>query len=300
MELAKLKNLTRPYAWRLGRKLYMWGRGDVPNMPESNGEYWMLRKIIRTRASERPLVLFDIGCNKGEWTDHALRLCLEFAAMVRVHTFEPETVAYRSICSRFAEQPVVTSNNLALSDHGGTMDFYVVGAMAGTNTLAYTPLATRVQVPVTTFDRYCTDRGIDHVDYVKSDAEGFDSQIIAGAREMLRAGRVGIWQFEYNSRWIEARRFIRDVFDAVKGTSYVVGKLVGAQVEIYQDWHSELDRFFEGNYLLIEQSRVDQEFRHGRFNASNVYVCPGSTASAYAAFPATTACRADDDRIDGS
>lgn len=271
MGLAKLKSLTRPYAWRLGRKLYMWGRGDVPNAPESNGEYWMLRNVIRTSGG-RPLVLFDIGCNKGEWTDRALRLCRDYAVTARVHAFEPEAVAYRSICSRFAEQSAVTPCNMALSDHAGTMDFYVIGAMAGTNSLAYTPQATRVQVPVTTFDRYCADRGIDHVDYVKSDAEGFDSHIIAGALDMLREGRVGIWQFEYNSRWIEPRRFIRDVFDTVKDMPYVVGKLIGARVEIYDGWHSELDRFFEGNYLLIEQSQIDPEFRRGRFNVSNVYV----------------------------
>ena len=75
MKLPKLKKLARPYAWRLGRKLYMWGRGDMPNAPESNGEYWMLRNIIRAGGG-RPLMLFDIGCNQGEWINYTALLRL--------------------------------------------------------------------------------------------------------------------------------------------------------------------------------------------------------------------------------
>ena len=64
MKLAKLKNLARSYAWWLGRKLYMWGCADVPNAPESNAEYWMLRDFIRG-GGKQPFVLFDIGCDRG-------------------------------------------------------------------------------------------------------------------------------------------------------------------------------------------------------------------------------------------
>jgi FkbM family methyltransferase len=248
----------------------MWGRGDVRNAPESNGEYWMLRHAIQG-SPVRPLVLFDIGCLRGDWTAEALRLGREHDVALRVHAFEPEGSAYRHIVGRFAETPDVSVRNMALSDRVTTADFFVVGDMNGTNTLAFTPGATRVQVPVTTVDRYCAEHGIDRVDYVKSDAEGFDSQIIAGALGMLREGRVGVWQFEYNYRWIDPRRFLRDVFEMVAETPYSVGKLVGEQVEIFDAWHFELEKFFEGNYVLAKTAELAPGYRRGRFSGSNVY-----------------------------
>ena len=69
--------LGRDRAWRLGRALYMRARGEkATNNIDSNGEAKLIAAILR-EPRQRPAVLFDVGANRGEWTDAALGLAGE-------------------------------------------------------------------------------------------------------------------------------------------------------------------------------------------------------------------------------
>jgi len=50
--------------------MYTYARGDGPNDPRTNGEYWLLEHVVK--ASPGPQVLLDVGANKGDWTAQAL------------------------------------------------------------------------------------------------------------------------------------------------------------------------------------------------------------------------------------
>jgi hypothetical protein len=105
------------------------------------------------------------------------------------------------------------------------------------------------------------------------DTEGHDWHVLAGAVDLLRSRRIGLAQFEYNHRWVYARRFLKDVFDLVEGMPYQVGRLTGAGVELTPRWHPELDRFFQSNFVLVENSMVAHlEHVTGSFDAANTYV----------------------------
>ena len=45
---------------------------------------------------------------------------------------------------------------------------------------------------VTTIDDYCTTRGIDRIDILKSDTQGFDLDVIKGARRMIERRAIGL------------------------------------------------------------------------------------------------------------
>ncbi|HEX6912929.1 MAG TPA: hypothetical protein VF142_21145 [Longimicrobium sp.] len=77
-------------------------------------------------------------------------------------------------------------------------------------------------------------------------------------------------QFEYNHRWVYARHFLKDVFDLMRGMPYAVGKLTPAGVELYDDWHFELERFFENNFLVLHRTLVDRvPTVHGTFSMTD-------------------------------
>jgi len=71
MRIGGSSQIVRSLAWRLGRRLYTWGRGDVPNEPSTNGEYWLLEVAARAHGPQEA-VLLDVGCNMGDWTAFAL------------------------------------------------------------------------------------------------------------------------------------------------------------------------------------------------------------------------------------
>ena len=261
----------RSTAWRLGRCLYFWARRDVPSDPATNGEYWLLEKLIS--QSEDNATLLDIGANRGDWTQKACDLLERRGRNGQIHAFEPTRSTFTFLADRFQGKVCVCLHKTGLSDRNGVADFFVVGEFAGTNSLQRSEGVAIEQVQTQTLDEFVATVELEEVLFAKSDTEGHDMSVLRGAERSLREGRVAAWQFEYNHRWIANHSCLRDVFDFVEGKPYVVGKLYGGGIEIHESWHSELDRFFEANYVLIRKDiGLNGELTRVRFNSSNVAV----------------------------
>ena len=235
--------------------MYTYARGDVRNDPHTNGEHWLLERV--RRSAPAPQVLLDVGANKGDWTAHALGLT-NAAKEVHVHAFEPSQATRSMLTDRFVKSAAVTVQPYALSDTPGEAKFYSKEDGAGTNSLS--PLSgTNVEVTkLITIDGFLRQSGIEAVAMVKIDTEGFDLLVLKGAEQSLQEGRISVVQFEYNWRWLINHASLRDVFDLISNKPYRFGKLLGNAVEFYDQWHFELDRYFEGNYVLIKK---DIDFR---------------------------------------
>ena len=122
-------------------------------------------------------------------------------------------------------------------------------------------------------DDYLAQRQISHVVLVKSDTEGHDFNVLQGAADFFRRACVDVWQFEYNHRWLAGRAQLKDVFDFVADKPYRLGKLYGNGIETYEQWHPELERFFEANYVLVRRgSEFEKLCSPVRFNHKNVLV----------------------------
>jgi len=130
------------------------------------------------------------------------------------------------------------------------------------------------KVQTITFDNYVNSEKITHIDFVKSDTEGNDFNILLGAEEAMKKGIIDIWQFEYNVKWIYARHFLKDVFCFIEDKDYVLAKISKNGVEIFDEWHPELERFFEANYLLIKKNNkfIQNLSKHVMFDHYNVLV----------------------------
>jgi FkbM family methyltransferase len=259
---------VRNLLWRGGRKIYAYARGESANDPHTNGEYLLLRHILE--SGEGADILLDIGANRGDWTAKALQIA-QATRRIHVHAFEPSTATRASLSTRFTGDPAVTVHALALSSVAGEAAFFSVGAGAGTNSLSPIAGAEVESVVVTTIDVFVRQSGIVGISIAKIDAEGFDLLVLRGARESLRLGLIEVIQFEYNWRWLLNNACLRDVFVLVADTPYRIGKLVGDTVALFSHWHPELDRFFEGNYVLLRSDRLKAlRCIETTFDASNV------------------------------
>ena len=258
----------RTFAWRLGRKLYCWARGDLTNDPETNGEYWLLGEVVK--ASSAPLVLFDVGSNKGEWTLRALSSAQRTGKQAAIGAFEP-CAATRSILeARVAGNANVEVYAAALSSADGEAEFFSSGAGAGTNSLNAVSGTVAERVQLVAFDSFARAHGIQHVSMLKIDTEGYDFDVLQGARQMLIDGAIDVLQFEYNWRWLLNKASLLDVFTLIQDLPYRFGKLNGDSIEFHEKWHFELDRFFENNYVLVlKGSKLERLGKAVRFDSSN-------------------------------
>ena len=258
---------VRRLLWRIGRKLYTYARGEGPNDPRTNGEYWLLQRVLEGSTDAR--VLLDIGANRGNWTAEALRLGPP--GDLHVHAFEPSLATRSVLTARFAESTAVSVQAFALSDILGEATFYTREDGAGTNSLSPTSGPNAEATRVTTIDEFLCRSGIKSVAMAKIDTEGFDFLVLRGAQKALQGGRMEIVQFEYNWRWLLNHACLRDVFEFIADKTYRLGKLVGTGLQLHDRWHAELDRFFETNYVLI---RTDSPLcalgSTVQFDASNV------------------------------
>jgi hypothetical protein len=166
-------------------------------------------------------------------------------------------------------------NQLALSSVERYADIFVQGENLGTNSLHASPRdrdPTITKIRATTAETYCRTHEIETVHLFKSDTEGHDLDVMLGSSTLLKEGKIWVFQFEYNHRWVYSRHFLKDVFDFTESLPYNVGKLTPEGLEIFERWDPELERFFEGNYVLIRQD-VMPMFTHRMvtLDAHNTY-----------------------------
>ena len=79
-----------------------------------------------------------------------------------------------------------------------------------------------------------------------------DKNILFGLSKTLNEGKVDLVQFEYNARWIKNKSFLYEVFDLIKNKNYIIGKIINRRFVVFQEWHFELEKFSECDYILIK------------------------------------------------
>lgn len=139
----------------------------------------------------RPVkVAFDIGANVGQ----TAREFLKAFPAARVHAFEPHPTTFREL--QKLSDPRLRQHNLALGETSGSVTMYEYGETGGAslrNSLApnartasqFGYQATERSVACTTLDAFCADQGIDRVDLLKIDVEGFELAVLKGGPKML-------------------------------------------------------------------------------------------------------------------
>lgn len=249
---------------RLSRFLLDCARLDGPNLMDRNGEGDVQARVARGADAGAGLVVFDVGGNEGLWTCGMLRAC-EAAGRndVDVHVFEPLAANRGRIASNLQSHPLRTRvkvNGCGLSDKPCRASFYVPTSGTGTSSLHETSLTVDSynveEIDLSTVDAYCLANGIRRITFLKVDVEGHDLAVLAGAGSMLREGAIELLQFEYNHRWIAARRYLRDAFESLLPLGYRIGKITPRGIEFYAGWHHELETFREANYLACRKEWV--------------------------------------------
>ena len=139
-------------------------------------------------------VVLDIGANIGV-TAHILS---DFVPQGRVHAFEPGPDLFAMLQKNLQHNGVgnVTPVQCAVSDSPGTLQFLQDSAYGFLTHEG--PAHMTHPVRITTVDDYVREQGLQRVDFIKIDVEGFEPQVMRGARETLLRFRPIVY-FELNS-----------------------------------------------------------------------------------------------------
>jgi FkbM family methyltransferase len=242
----------------------MGARRELLNDPAVNGEYalqqWVADALQKSNSASQYHFL-DVGANLGCWSEQLAKTLSENTLIDKstIHGFEPAPDQGDSFLAKFPElaaQNRVRLERKAVGTEEGTVTFVVSGPQSGNNAIRTTTdnLAGReLEVPVTTIDKYANEHGIESVALLKIDTEGNDFNVIRGAKDLFRDGRISVLQFEYNWRWIDFGHWLKSVFVFAKECNYAVGLLTPDRIEICDEWHPEMDRYIEANYVMVNR-----------------------------------------------
>jgi FkbM family methyltransferase len=140
-------------------------------------------------------VCFDIGANIGVYSMVLARIT---GSAQNVHAFEPvDHIRGRFIANaKLNDATAINLNDLALGARPGSLDMFQIKPghfRGGTSTflrndsvsaLGEDEFVTR-PVQVTTLDAYAGKAGLQRIDFLKIDVEGFELQVLEGAAEVI-------------------------------------------------------------------------------------------------------------------
>jgi FkbM family methyltransferase len=254
------KVLGRGQLARLARFVTNAVRLDVPNDMAHNGETLVVERVLQAHTGPGPAVILDCGANVGHYSLMVLRTATRLSRKVELHAFEPSAFTFARLKENLEAAGFkggVHLHPLALSNvPADAAVFRDNRAGGGTNTLVGAGDAKgagQEKVAVSTLDHFCERQGIETVSLLKVDTEGNDYNVLRGGQKLFADGRLQVVQFEYNHRWIYARHFLRDAFEFLCDWQYQIGKVTPEGVEFYREWHPELEKFVEGNYVACRE-----------------------------------------------
>lgn len=166
----------------------------------------LLENLIAPRIRPEEPVIFDVGANNGA-TITAYRTAFPTA---RIHGFEPDPDLSSKLVGMFtSDQNVriepsalgametVASFNICRADgNDGIGSFLALNPENRTVQGIQAKTIKQVEVPVTTIDRYCATHGIERIDFMKLDVQGYEDECLKGAEGMLARGAISLIQAE--------------------------------------------------------------------------------------------------------
>jgi FkbM family methyltransferase len=169
----------------------------------------LFRRLVRPG-----MVVFDIGANVGA---HALPLAKMVGVEGHVYMFEPTQWAFAKLQHNLSLNPElkhVTLENMALSDHDATEESYSIRSQWSVE--GEKGVLEEGNIEFATLDSYCNDHGIEGVDFIKLDVDGFETKILRGGQAMLDRMRP-ILLVEMSDYWQrqggESARAMIDILD---------------------------------------------------------------------------------------
>lgn len=217
--------LSRPSMRWFGDAVYDFAlrcNGIAINFPGAHGLTIGEERFISTHLSGKPPgILFDIGANHGAY---ALYLNQVSPASV-IHAFEPHPATFAILRDRLQSFPNIHLVQQAVSDAPGLLKLYDFADSDGSTQASLDENAVRLfsentvahDVDVTTIDAYMAEYGIDRIDLLKIDTEGFDLAVLRGATAALAASRIGAIHFEFIPANIARHITMRDFFEVLHG-----------------------------------------------------------------------------------
>lgn len=184
----------------------------------SKGEWEPATSALFEKLVTDGCVVVDVGANIGWYTLLAARRA------GKVYAYEPEPTNLELLRKSVAANGYdnVVASPLAISSSDGRASLHLSEVSAGWHSIARNVGVQTLEVPCRTLDTLFPKSGID---LLKIDVEGYEPEVIAGAKELIAQHRLGHVVLEWNPEAWRGRVELLAPFDAyaMDGTRFDLG-----------------------------------------------------------------------------
>lgn len=174
---------------------------------------------------DEKIIIFDVGAHRGE----SAKSYRKFFDNAEIYSFEPFKESFEIL--QKIDITKFKPFNIGLSDKKSVERFCLNKGSATNSLLKLTEDAKNtwggnvalsqagmVDCHFTTFDEFCNENSIQHVDFMKIDVQGAEFRVLKGAHAALSEKRIKVLQLEV---------IIGDTYDGQKSLAYYIGLLEG-------------------------------------------------------------------------
>jgi FkbM family methyltransferase len=251
----------------LALRVLYWIENDNNVDFASNGEECFIDATTSyfAKLENTQLEIFDIGANRGDYTQILLEKLSRQELNARINVFEPTTSCFRLLTNRYASSANVILNQTAVSNASGSLQIYYdreESALASLHQRNLSSIGISLNqsetVQTLRLDTYIKAKRITHIHLLKIDIEGHEIAAFEGMGEYLSGDFVDFIQFEYGGANLDSKTSLMDFYALLESRGFVVGKLMprGVELRTYKPW---MENFQYANYAAISR-RVAEKF----------------------------------------
>ena len=183
--------------------------------------------------------IFDVGANVGQ-------SCLEYAKIFpssNIYSFEPVKDTFDILSENTAGVKNLWINNMAVGDISGEVNMSVRGSSTMNRIGTGEQIGEDVRpVKITRLDEFCSDMGIESIDFMKLDTEGHELSAINGCGSFI--SEILFIQCEASAnRYNQYHCQFSDVYDLLYSKGFHLFKIYGQEFEWADGGRPVLRRF---------------------------------------------------------
>ena len=188
-------------------------RGIQYQLDLSDYQEWLVYFYCKSDSSDHLLnyleqseTIFDIGANIGQTALNMLKTQKSKGLNATIYAFEPYPKTFYKLETNIAlnKSDHIQAFNLGLSTEKGMLYMAQHSPYNSGGFRMMEKSTNAISVPVISLDEFVYENYITHIDFIKIDVEGFEIQVIEGARKTLETFKP-ILVFEYSLENIKAQ-----------------------------------------------------------------------------------------------
>jgi FkbM family methyltransferase len=183
--------------------------------------------ISLIKNTDKVLNIFDVGCNKGFYTEYLLNTIGENH---NYYLFDPSERFYNIVSEKFKMFDNIHIKNIGVSDlNKENINFYelisdnddVEGMSSLNNRKVFSNYEYKTnKINTISLDSFISEQNINNIDFIKIDTEGQELKILNGLKDSLNKKIINLIQIEYGDCAIENGFNLNDIITFISQYDY--------------------------------------------------------------------------------